>query len=486
MNYHAHIPAGVAFAAGACLVTHIPLSIPMLIAGGVGGALPDIDHPSGNGAVSSLGSKAGGLIQSATGGRVTIFKKVGMVGDMFILKPLVHLWLLFAQHVLSPLYMKIYEAFGSGIGWSEDDPAEHRGGLTHSIVFMLFTTILMFPITNFLMHDNLVLAGLELGILSHLFADSVCKSGIKWFWPWLPKIGHWDDTHEKGNGIRLIPVSWCMSTGKCPTRNDYLELGRGTKRYNEMRKAYYKEKGWQWGFKTAMVILIVLCVTGLCGGAGSIAWGASQFATSPAGEAHVKTSQMREQAVKTDVVSEIADGDASNSDSSSNTTTSASTKVGEHQGPTSLTYGDIDASELPNGIVKMPDETLWVVGVGRVSSETLESPTLMLTQDEKNKLLAASTAQRLKDIPSGASKAINSATNTAQNVANDASNTVSDAGNAGSNATSDFSNEYNKTTGGSGNGVTNVLSEMFGGPGDGNGFGFLGLTPYTSNPSSGS
>lgn len=475
MNYHAHIPAGVAFAAGACLVTHIPLSIPMLIAGGIGGALSDIDHPSGNGAVSSLGSKAGGLIQSATGGRVSMFKRIGMVGDMIVLKPLVRLWLLLARHVLSPLYMTMYKAFGSGLGWSDGDPAEHRGGLTHSIAFMLSTTLLMFPMTNFLMHDNLVLAGLELGILSHLFADSVCKSGIKWFWPWLPRIGYWDDTHEKGNGIRLIPVSWCMSTGKCPTRDDYLELGRGTKRYAEMRKAYYKEKGWQWGFKAAMVILTTLCITGVCGGAGSIAWGASQLATSPAGEARARTTQMREQAVKADVVSEIADGGASDGDESDGTTAPASTRVGEHRGPTSLTYGDIDATELPNGIAKMPDETLWVVGVGRVSPETLESPTLMLTQDEKSRLLAASTAQRLKDIPYGASEAIGSATDTAR-----------DAGKAVSDATSDFGDRYDKRGDDSGNGVTGALREMFGGSGDGHGFGFLGLTPYTSNPSSGS
>lgn len=481
MNYHAHIPAGVAFAAGACLITHSPLSIPMLIAGGVGGALPDIDHPSGNAAVSSLGSKAGNLVQSATKGRVTIFKKIGSVCDIIFLKPAVHLWLLFAQYVLSPIYMQLYESFGCNIGWDNDDPSKHRGGLTHSIVFLIVTSLIIFPITNFLLHDNLILAGLALGILSHLFADSVCKSGIKWFWPWLPKFGFWDDTHEKGNGIRLLPVNWCMSTGKCQTRTEYLELGRGTKRYREMKKAYYKEKGWQWGFKTAMILLIFCCVTGILGGSGIVAWGQSQFATSPIGSSQIRTLEMHKDAVKTNVISSIADKKNYSNSTDKKNVQSEKIKIGEHQGPTSLTYGDIDFAELPKGIIKLPDETLWVVGVGQVSSQTLESPSLMITKDEKNKLLIASTAQRLKDIPSGASEAINKATEGVKNVANDTGNTMNNAKDAAKDATSDFNKKYNQQTDSDSNSVTDILSKMLGDSGSGNGFGFMGLTPYTKN-----
>lgn len=498
MNYHAHIPAGITFAACGCLIAHVPLSVPILIGGAIGGALPDIDHPSGNGAISSMGEKAGGIVQNATRGRVRIFRRIGEILDTFVAKPLVQLWLLLAQHVFAPLYMRLYEAFGQNIGWSGGDPSEHRGGLTHSLVFMLFVALIMWPVSDLLVHSRAFWYALELGILSHLFADSVCKSGIKWFWPWLPSIGFSDETHERGNGIRLIPVSWCMSTGKCPTREDYLSLGQGTKRYKEMRKAYYKEKGWQWAFKATMVASIVCCLAGLAGGTGTFAWGETVIPTSTRGMMTIQAADQEQVAVDSEVVSELADGDAQDSESDGDDDEGAAdsmdtlTSIGEHEGPTSLTQGDVAVIDLPKGIIKLPDETLWVIGVGKVSAETLASPTLTLTNEEKDRLLVAATAQRIGGIPS-ATNTMNSATNMASNIGTsigNAGNTVSglagDAsgtiGNSVSDATRDFNSGYvsNNSTGNSGNAVTNTLRNLFSDSSSVSGFGFMGLTPFTS------
>lgn len=500
LNYHAHIPAGIAFAATACLVTQQPLSIPMVIAGAIGGALPDIDHPSGNGAVSSLGKKAGQVLNSASGHHARFLVTIGAVFDAIITKPIVHLWLAFARGVLSPLYMTMYQSFGKAIGWSGDDPSEHRGGLTHSLMFIIGTSLIMLPISAFLLHDCLVWIGLELGILSHLFADSVCKSGIKWFWPWTPKMGFYDGTHEQGNGIRLLPVSWCMSTGKCPTKEDYLCLGYGTKRYKEMRSAYYKEKGWQWAFKALAVTSCFLCLTGVLG-SGGVAWGATQVTTqgiatrkdtgtievAQAGDAGTQASD--------DVNATKPDGADATSDDVEDAQDDDVTSSVEDAGPTSLTAGDIDAATLPKGIIKLPDESLWVVGVGRVTADTLESPSLMLSKDEKARILAAATAQRLNDIPDGAATAIDAAksvvgnaTNATGNAISNVTNTVTNAtgglsGTAG-NAISDFNSGYIASNGNGKNsgGISGFLGSL-GSSGTG-GFGFLGLTPYTDKPSS--
>ena len=491
MNYHAHIPAGIAFAATACLVAHQPLSVPMVIAGAIGGALPDIDHPSGNGAVSSLGKKAGQALDNASGHHARFLVSVGMVFDALVTKPLVRLWLAFAHGVLSPLYMRMYHAFGRDIRWSGDDPSDHRGGLTHSLMFVVGTSLVMCPISVLLLHDCLVWAGLELGILSHLFADSVCKSGIRWFWPWTPRIGFYDDTHEQGNGIRLLPVSWCMSTGKCPTKEDYQSLGFGTKRYKEMRSAYFKEKGWQWAFKALAVTSCTLCVAGVLGG-GGVAWGATSITSQgiTSGQDSVTATQADDAQGSVQDASNDASQGRQDGTSADTVQDDDVTSTAEDAGPTSLTAGDLDASTLPKGIVKLPDESLWVIGVGRVTADTLESPSLMLSKDEKARLLAAATAQRANDIPDGAATAIDAAKSATGDVANAATNAVSDATNAASNAASglsgaagnatrDFDSKYVSNGGSSDGSILGILGGLSGGTG---GFGFLGLTPYTNKP----
>lgn len=494
MNYHAHIPAGIAFAATACLITRQPLSIPMMIAGAIGGALPDIDHPSGNGAVSSLGKKAGQVLNTASGRHARFLVTIGAVFDAIVTKPLVRLWLAFAHGALAPLYMSMYRSFGKKLGWSGDDPSEHRGGLTHSLAFVIGTSLLMCPISAFLLHDTLIWVGLELGILSHLFADSLCKSGIRWFWPWLPRVGFYDDTHEQGNGIRLLPVDRCVSTGKCPTKEDYLCLGYGTKRYKEMRSAYYREKGWQWAFKAIASASCFLCMTGVLGG-GGIAWGATQAtpSTITTHQASGTSSSSRKRATN----AQTSKGNANSSTKSGNEDAVKDddvTSSAEDAGPTSLTAGDIDAATLPKGIIKLPDESLWVVGVGRVTADALESPSLMLSKEEKTRLLAAATAQRLNDIPDGAATAIDAAKSAVGDATNATSDALDDATNAMTNATSglsgtagnatrDFDSGYvtNKGNDGNNGGISGFLGSL-GGSGIG-GFGFLGLTPYTDKPS---
>lgn len=506
MNYHAHVPAGIAFSAGLCFITSTPLSIPMLIAGAFGGALPDIDHPSGSGAVTSMGEKAGRMAGKIAGRRTSIVSEalvgLGMGFDAVFLRPLTMSWLWLAKHAFEPFYFALYRAFGKSIGWSGDDPSDHRGGLTHSLAFMAFTSLIVYPLAHFLLHDDLVWMGLEMGILSHLFADSLCKSGIKWFWPWVPRIGFSDATHPKGDGIRLLPVSKCVSTGKCPTREDYLELGRGTPKFREMRSYYFREKGWQWFFKAAAVILCLLCVLGIGPGAGSFAWG--QGVVNVAGKASREDAEARQVAEGvtrggTDAVETTADktggsdhGTGDGNEAAANATAADASDdegrkvltVAEAKGPTSFTYGDLDASELPKGIMKLPDESLYVVGVGPVTADSLNSPTLSLTQAEKDRLLAAATAQRVKDLPSDVQALAGNAAGTVSDAANAAGNAASNAASAGSSVTGQLSDAINQSYSGGGtygsNGFTDFLGGLFGGSSSGSGEGgFMGLTPFT-------
>lgn len=531
MNYHAHIPAGMAFAATACLVSGMPLDIPMILAGGIGGALPDIDHPSGNSAITNIGSKAAKTIP---GPLSRLAEVIGKIFDLIVMKPLTMIWLACSKNILSPLYFSLRNAFGARIGWDDEDPAAHRGGFTHSLFFVILTSLIMIAFTFIGNSIALILVGetpfsnpigsniwigLELGIISHLFADSLCKSGVKWFWPWKPAIGFSDGTHKRGDGIRLLPVDRCVSTGLCPTKEDYMAYGRGTEKYRTMRAAYRREKMWQWIFKGMLLAVCTAIILGIGPGSGKVAWGESVV--------QVSESETDGDAKRSDtgglfgLVSRLFGNDSNNGTGASIETDrkqgsavdneqaiTASTRmvdengydtVQERKGPTSFTYGDLDFADLPRGIAKMPDESLYVIGVGAVNAETLESPTLQLTQEEKDVLLRAATAQRVSELPSDvrnlADEAQSIANQTAQGVSdtfNDAVNGITDIfnrtspsgrtaeqdGEAGS-ASSDASDGTNNRSTYGGNSFTDWLGEIYSQDEEQSEGGFLGLTPFT-------
>ena len=516
MDYKSHAPAGLALACGVAVVTGMPIHIPYLIGSVIGGLLPDIDQSQSK--VNSLGTaigtasaNAGKKIASKTKTGKTIpiigilIQGLGMMFDKFILRPLTTLWRLFAQHVLGKIYKAIYDKFHMGKhGWSSQDPWVHRGGATHSLLFLLWSSFFILPISWLI---SLIppggspfwfWLGCEIGVISHLLCDAVCVSGTKFFWPWFPKIGFEGATGgKKGHDIRIVPKALQMKTsakigqGKNGTRYQLYRrekkeiinsLGKNTEEYKEFNHWYYRKNVYKWTIIVMAVLLFLILIFGIGPASGLIAWGNEyisitkpQVASQINKEVHDSMTVLPDTdpskvvpntnlTSEEDAKKEKNDTSSDNSNSSQNENTqntetelvvSPGEAVPETEGPTSLTFGDLDIEELPKGIVKLPDETLWVVGVGPVNKVNLESPTLSLTQAEKDKLLTAAAAQRMQDLPGEAGQAMK-----------DAADTVADTA---------------KSTG---NFFVDLLNNLFGvnsnGENDGSGiFGFKGLTPFT-------
>ena len=149
-------------------------------------------------------------------------------------------------------------------------------------------------------------------------------------------------------------------------------------------------------------------------------------------------------------------------------------------GPSSLTFGDLSVAELPKGIVKLPDESLWIVNVGPVNEANLNDPRCSYTDDEKARLLQAANAQRIAELRGTAADALKSAGDSVGDAIDKAGNAIDEAGNAATNGAK-----------GSGNFLINLLNNLTGlnvgsdvstenikkGPQ----WGFMGITPYTSS-----
>ena len=58
---------------------------------------------------------------------------------------------------------------------------KHKRPFTHSIWGAIIFSLIVFLITN----NQLYAYSLFLGIIVHLFLDSLDKEGVKWLWPWL-------------------------------------------------------------------------------------------------------------------------------------------------------------------------------------------------------------------------------------------------------------------------------------------------------------
>lgn len=493
MNYKAHIPAGITFAALGMFVTGMPLDFAMLAGGAIGGALPDIDVKGSS--VEKMGDKASEQIRRVAGhgalsSSATI---VGRLVDTLILVPFCGGWRWLSEHVFARCYYKIMDTFDlkRRWGWDKSDPSDHRGGLTHSLFGMVLFSAILIPL-SLLFGGWALYAGAMLGYLSHLLCDSVCASGVKFFWPWLPNIGFVNDAGDDGrDGIKLLPARMLMKTGKCDTRSELRDY-KGTPDYKYYRKYYYLEKGWQWFFKLMMVLLLALIIAGVGPGSGQIAFGDTIFSvdgtqpnvvsyeqatsTNEADDGTGEQQQGNGNVSDTAAVGDASD-DATDNENSEGGSTASDTddgigrKIAENGGPTSLTYGDLDATTLPKGIIKLPDETLWVVGIGPVNRENLDDPSLSLTQDEKDELLVAATAQRVQGIPDSIADGVDDFANGVGDAVNSAAEGAEDAVSSGS------------------NGLMNLLDMLTFGAisdsgiesgGDLDNWGFLGLTPYTN------
>lgn len=586
MNYKAHIPAGIAFAGAFSLAAGWVAVVPVLIGGAVGGALPDIDIEGS--AIEKLGSKSATSARKTVGrlggpGKLLmkIWELLGHAVDIIFLAPLGKLWRFLSKNVFGRIYLAIYrfgsfgpeqKTLGELLHWNGNSkPWAHRGGITHSFSFMVTSCILTVPIA-FIFQSPEFLIGCEAGIVSHLFADSLCKSGTKYFFPFQPKIG-FDNENGAGRGrdIRLLPKGLQVSTGKDSITNaelDELEITDERKARTE-RRLRRREKMWQWIFRLSAVAVCAFLLTGFAMRTGGLAFSAPVFGGEPifqidpsdgvslggdagaavrsgaatgengqsAWEASGNTVQSQTQSIDNATMPAAGDSDQSGmsetaggngnetgpsgsdpdtqpvsaavvSDGNDNTqangtvavpsfdiATAGATVGGvnpyvllqndynekpEVQGPVSLTKGDLSITCLPRGIVKMPDESLWIAGVGPVTKENLENPKWVFTQQEKDMLLRAAAAQRADAIPSSIGA-----------VAAAVPQGMQDAGAAAEEAVDNAT----EATGSAAESAMDWLSSLFGGgkssssKNDGNGDstgggykgGFLGITEWTES-----
>lgn len=545
MNYKAHIPAGVMFAGLFSLIMGWVAVIPVLIGGAVGGALPDIDTEGA--AIEKMGAKSATAAQKTIGkmgnfGKMVarMMEAVGSAIDLIFLAPLGKLWRFLSKNVFGRIYLAIYhigsfgpdnKCLGEVLHWNGDSkPWTHRGGITHSFTFMVTSCVFTVPIA-FIFQSPEFLLGAELGIVSHLVADSFCKSGVKFFFPFQPKIG-FDNENGAGRGrdIRLLPKGMQVSTGKDRITNSELDNYTDQDKAMKDRKLRFREKMWQWIFKLGALVCLILLVVGFAGRAGGIAFSAPIFGGEPAIAWQIDTGSVQlggdgnsgqnggaagqdgsnvnaaskegaafqasgnenidddnTPAANNEGEENSADNDTDNdgngnangneSGAQFDVATAGSTATGvnpyiietkqnrkpEVKGPTSLTKGDISIRQLPKGIMKMPDESLWIIGVGPVSRENLDNnDRWRFTDEEKETLLRAASAQRFADIPNSVSSAFVNATQAIQDTAQE----VTDAAQ------------------GSAGGIQGMIEDATGvdlSKGSGYGGGFLGITTWTDS-----
>lgn len=530
INYKAHIPAGITFAGLFSLIMGWVAVIPVLIGGAVGGALPDIDTEGA--AIEKMGSKSASAAHKTigkmgSGGKMIarMMAAVGSAVDLIFLAPLGRLWRFLSENIFGRVYLAVYrfgsfgadnKSLGEVLHWNGDSkPWAHRGGITHSFSFMLTSCVFTVPIA-FIFQSPEFLLGCELGIVSHLFADSLCKSGVKFFFPFQPKIG-FDNENGAGRGrdIRLLPKGMQVSTGKDRLTNAELDNYPDQEKAAKDRRLRFREKMWQWIFKVSALICVVLLVVGFAGRAGGVAFSAPIFGgelvasielpNMPSNDSQQpSTGEDKASPATNTSENDVPDGNEGEKESDDNIV-SASNEVPETgnvsgtqvdiasaggtlagvnpykfdssssltkpeiKGPTSLTRGDLSIKSLPKGIMKMPDETLWVIGVGPVSVANLDNPRWMFTKEEKEMLLRAASAQRFEDIPNSISSIFKDPAGTVDAIAGTAENMANDAQNAASGAAGGLSGWISDATGvdiSKGNGYTG---------------GFLGLTDWTDS-----
>lgn len=544
MDYKSHVPAGVLLTGIAAMAIGAPAVVPFLLGGAFGGALPDIDIEGS--AVQSLGSKAArgsGKVMRKMGGKAgraasNITGVIGLAIDSILLRPICRAWRWFAEKVLGRIYEKLYAIgaksgatpLGKRLHWDSSPAWSHRGGLTHSFAFLVNSCLITIPL-SFLLGGLPFWIGCEIGIISHLVADALCRTGVKFFWPFIIPIGFPDRNGEnRGNGVRLLPFQFLVKTGTARMSRQEINAISDETEAQETRRLKRRELAWRWFFRLGALGVVVALFLGLVG-PGGIAWsfdedtfdpfssirdtqitlpGSTEYDKSgaenqpaegqpaegqapenqpaegtaqPAENQHAEAqpaenqpaeSQPAESAgnqVAPDIVSAGTTVAGVNPVEGQPQVTGTVASVPEHAGPRSLTYGDVPLTSLPKGIIKMPDESLWIVGVGPVTPENLENPRWVFTDAEKQMLLRTATAQRLDEIPDAMGNLAGDAANALNNGANATGDAANDAANGASEGVSGIMGWLQDLTG-----LGNANGNTSNGGYDG---GFLGITPYT-------
>lgn len=523
----------------------------------MGGALPDIDTEGA--AIEKMGAKSAQTANKTIGklggfgkGVARLWAAIGKAIDVIFLAPLGRLWRFLSQNLFGRVYLAVYhfgsfgaeeKSLGQLLHWNGDSkPWAHRGGITHSFSFMLTSCVLLVPVA-FIFQSPEFLLGAELGIVSHLFADSLCKSGVKFFFPFQPKIG-FDNENGAGRGrdIRLLPKGMQVSTGKDRLTNRELDAYADQAKAMRDRKLRFREKLWQWIFKVLAALFVVLLVVGVGARSGGIAFSAPIFGGEPiaelnlsdiganmggtanggGGDANATPSKEGaafqasgnnanaaadngntsgssnnngdgEQNDAQDVVSAGENSSGQQNDSGATSASGSQVNVAqdggtvagvviakipvnmtnntkpEIKGPLSLTKGDVSIRRLPKGIMKMPDESLWVIGVGPVSKANLDNTggRWIFTEEEKEELLRYAAAQRFEDIPTSVSGVF---TNTVQNIQDTAQDVADEA-----------QNTANEAKGGLWGWLSDMTGVDLGGGGGSYQGGFMDMTQWTDN-----
>lgn len=529
INYKAHIPAGIAFAGGVSMIAGWPVVIPALVGGAIGGALPDIDIEGS--AIEKMGDKTARVVERSFGEKRTrslgvrrftgALSVVGKGIDMIFLAPIARAWRFLSKKVFGNIYLKLYNlgsfgpdklTLGEKLHWNGDSkPWAHRGGITHSISFMVTSCVLTLPVA-FIFQSPEFLIGVEAGIASHLFADSLCKSGVKYLFPFQPRIGFDNDNGAgRGRDIRLLPKGLQVVTGKDRITNKELEEYPDRDKALHDRRLRNRERMWQWIFKLAALALFICLLIGVAGPGGvAVSAFGQDFSDAQSPVTAIVQQADEEQSTSatsgqqdsgnngSDEASASAGTDGDNEEDNngiqvpegSATATGDVAKMGgdltgadmiavqgdnvnskpEIKGVTSLTFGDIDIKDLPRGVVKMPDESLWIIGVGPVTRDNINNnPLWQFTDEEKTRLIAAASAQRLDGIPTSVSNLI---TNSGAFISDAAKDAADAAAGAANNAKDDAEEAAE--------GPFAFISELLGG-GSGYKGGFLGLTTWTDS-----
>lgn len=509
----------------------------MMLGGAFGGALPDIDIEGS--AVEKLGTKAAGgagavtkAVTTVSGGFLAkpmkllrgLLKGIGRIINFF-LGLIAGAWRWCAEHIFGNIYFFLYDLFGNKIGWSEEKPWTHRGGFTHSFLFMITALIFLLPVCLLCGSWDFLIGG-ELGVLSHLFADALCRSGVKFFWPWVPPIGFPNgEGKRKGNGIRLLPFHLLVRTGCDQLSDDDINVKHGEER-KELKKLRRREKAWQKVFQILALFMMLLIVSGVGPGAGTVPFAdaafprdSALFQTDPGNQqqgsqdgaqdqAGSREQENREEPGKSgasgsspdsgntqDAAGDSPDGKSSNVIGNSEVSVAAqdgrltrdvddgTRTVPEKKGKTSRTEGDVSISALPKGVMKMPDETLCVVGGGEIvagNQENLDKSEWNFSDKEKARLM--DTAEKNRHIVEtavagtlqGASDAANAVGDAAQNGAAAAGDAIGSGANAVGEAASGTVNAAENSA----NEAKGLFEQLKDNAGNFH-FGFLGFTPYT-------
>lgn len=179
MTYKTHAAFGALLAGGAVALAGHGLMPLVVIAGAIGGVLPDIDHDK---------SKISNVNPAVRG--------VGIVYRLFLR----------AVALLMRIAARFLRVFGLRIATTTGG---HRGPLTHSLLAVGIFALLLTPVR---WASPYWYAGMVIGVLSHVLIDSLNPQGIPAFWPLHVGV-RGAGGEEREFRMRLLPESLSPTTG---------------------------------------------------------------------------------------------------------------------------------------------------------------------------------------------------------------------------------------------------------------------------------